>query len=124
MWSSLPVYFAVWFVFASWFLVPTLVPMAFVLATVYVTMQLYEIKWRHHCFLSADSTAAPITLLAFVGLAIYGYRSQIGGRMLVDFATGSLAAFFVGHIVALLVAGMFHFTGELLWKHVVRHRSG
>ena len=124
MWSSLPTYFVVWFVSASWFAQPELVWPALVLASVYVAMQIYEIKWRHHCFLSADSSAAPVTLIAFIFLAIYEYRCGIGSSSLIDFATGAMVAFFVGHIVALAVAGMFHFAGELAWKYVGQHQSG
>ena len=124
MWASLPTYFVAWCFFASWFLHPELLWFALVLASVYVSMQVYEINWRHHCFLSADSTAAPAVFLAFACLAIYGYNVGLSGSLLVDFATGTLAAFFVGHIAALAVAGMFHVTGEWSWRHIGKHRSG
>ena len=124
MWASLPTYFVIWCFFGSWFLHPELVWFAFALAVVYVSMQVYEINWRHHCFLSADSTAGPATFLAFVCLAVYGYRIGLGGPLLIDFAYGSLAAFFVGHIAALAVAGLFHVAGEWSWRNIVQHKSG
>jgi hypothetical protein len=65
MWSALAIYFAVWSIALTadfqyeWHLAGIGV------AIVYVVMHIFEITVRHHCFISADSTAIPVTLLVF-----------------------------------------------------------
>jgi hypothetical protein len=63
-WSTLAVYAAVWIaglglgLGGEWQLVVGV-------AATYVGMHAFEMRWRNHCFLSADSTAVPVSLAVF-----------------------------------------------------------
>jgi len=63
MWSALVVYFVVWSG-VSTIVYTEAVIAGVLLSSIYVGMHIFEITKRHHCSLSADSTAAPTTLVA------------------------------------------------------------
>ena len=73
-------------------------------AVVYVGMHVFEITQRGHCYLSADSTAFPVSLLLFshvvVGMWAAGQPPDSGKPILL--AWGIYCVVFIGgHIVAL-----------------------
>ena len=116
MWLTLPTYFVTWTLVSSWGGRPAILPLAFCLATIYTLAHVYEIRYRGHCLLSADSTAAPLALVAFVGCCIVGYEVlSVPKPELVDFVRGSALSFMLGHVFAIAVAATTHGVGELAW---------
>ena len=118
MWSALGVYALVWLLGlgiglgGAWWI-------AVVATASYVGMHVFEITRRGHCYLSADSTAAPISLLVFSGAVMVLWVA--GRRPLPDMPALVLWAlyggvFMVGHIAAIVYAavatslllGLFH----------------
>lgn len=113
IWATVPVYLLVWSIAATRGFDVRLSPFGLLIAITYTAAQVYEIQWRRHILLSADSTAAPAAFLAFVSLSTIGYGS--GALSLADVqALGfqSIVGFIAGHICALIVAAVFCGIGE------------
>jgi len=116
IWLTLPTYFVTWTLVSSWGGRPTILPIALGLATVYTLAHVYEMRYRGHCLLSADSTAAPLAFLAFVGCCFIGYKVLAVPKLeLINFGQGSALSFMLGHIFAIIVAATTHGVGELAW---------
>lgn len=110
---------------ASWGGRPQILLLAFAIATVYTGAHVYEISYRGHCLLSADSTAAPLAFIASIVLGIIGYRLlSISTLDLIYFITGSAVALIVGHLLAIAVAASAHGMGELAWMLRKTRNSG
>jgi hypothetical protein len=125
MWLTLPTYFATWTLLASWGGRPQILLLALAIAMVYTGAHVYEICYRGHCLLSADSTAAPLTFIASIVLGIIGYRLlSISTLDLTYFITGAAVAFMVGHLLAIAVAASAHGMGELAWMFRSTKNSG
>lgn len=109
MWSALVVYFAVWTLVISAGRPGLVVPAGF-LALVYVGFHIFEMTKRHHCYLSADSTALPgaclvAFVMSFVLFDVPRERFMFGGHVVV--------AVMAWHVAALLYS--FALGGLLDW---------
>lgn len=103
VWSALAVYSAAWVASLAmglggyWLL-------ASGTAAAYVGMHVFEITRRGHCYLSADSTAVPVSLVLF-SLAVIGLWSAgelpLPGRPLVLAWGAYCLALMAGHVLAL-----------------------
>ena len=101
--STLPVYFIVWTAGISNGFRSQLVLLATLTAATYVGMHLFEFLVRGHCFLSADSSAAPITTLVFGALLVtFSRAGTVTSLDIVDSIGGFCLSFMVGHVAALL----------------------
>jgi hypothetical protein len=125
MWSALAVYFAVWLVTTTGKFAPALIGHGLLVTTVYIGMHVYEIKYRHHCYGSADSTAFPAVLVAVV-LSV-GVHSQLGiwPWPVVSPETGVFLgshalAFMGGHLAALLYSAIVWSVCWWTYRRVVR----
>lgn len=103
-WTLVAGYFTTWLVVLSaGFKWPLLVP-AVVFAGIYAGMHYYEMTFRDHLALSADSTAFPVT---FAALAIGGLAAHFYGlprRDILSFAMNAAVAWLAGHMVVFAVA--------------------
>ena len=116
VWLTLPTYFATWTLVSSWGGRPAIAPLAIALASVYTLAHIYEIKYRGHCLLSADSTAAPLAFVTFVCCCFVGYQLlSVTKPDLVYFVRGLALSFILGHVLSLAVAATTHGVGELAW---------
>ncbi|GEP45143.1 hypothetical protein BGE01nite_44340 [Brevifollis gellanilyticus] len=114
MWSALPVYFIVWLVLLS----PSLpflnltasgLPLypALAIACLYVAMHVYEISVRGHCYLCADSTAVPVTLLAvLLGGTVAHYTHGFTWAALFLLMMRGAMILLIAHIAAMIWAGL------------------
>lgn len=108
VWSALAVYFAIWLSFISDLFKPDLLLPALGISFAYIAMHVYEISRRGHCYLSADSTALPVTLLLLVsGSLLAHFYSDIHWADIIQFSTRLAAAFLIGHIAALAYSAIF-----------------
>ena len=111
MWSALLIYFAAWIFGVSIMGSGSILPAAF-LASVYVGFHIYEINKRGHCYLSADSTAAPAVLvtalvMSFVIFDSSGARIRFGGHVGLAFALGHIAALLYSFTLGGLLGWIF-----------------
>lgn len=66
-------------------------------------MHVYEIKVRGHCYLSAESTAFPVTcIVAPVVVLVAGFDASQAG----SFFLRGVWVFLIGHVVALIYAAL------------------
>jgi hypothetical protein len=103
MWSSLAIYAVVWVLGLSlglggeWLL-------GVCVTIIYVGMHVYEITQMGHCYLSADSTAVPVTLILFslsiVCMWAFGCPPQTGRVLLWAWGVYGLTLL-CAHLVAL-----------------------
>jgi hypothetical protein len=103
IWSSLIVYWTVWTtgigmgMAGSWLLAGST-------ATVYIGMHIYEMKCRHHCLLSADSTALPVAIVFFsltvLVMWMFGYLPIPGQPLFIAWCL-FYGVHFLGHISAI-----------------------
>jgi hypothetical protein len=106
LWSALAVYTAVWVaglgvgLGGEWLL-------AGGTAATYVGMHVFEMTRRNHCFLSADSTAFPVSLLVFsiavLSLWAAGHPPLPEEPLVLALAV-FCAVFMAGHVAALTYA--------------------
>ena len=103
LWSSLGVYSLVW-VSILLLTVPQPLFLPFIWTGTYVGMHVYSIKVRGNCYLFADSVAGPVTTAVFavtyLVLPVLGFERP----PIINVFLGGMAAFFAGHITALLYA--------------------
>jgi hypothetical protein len=103
MWSSLAVYFIIWVGFLSAGFAERLLIPALAISAVYVGMHIYEITKRGHCYLSADSTAAPLTIaLCVLGCVAARVTKDAPWLEIGAFLMRVSIAFIVAHIAALV----------------------
>jgi hypothetical protein len=115
IWTALLIYLAVWVIAPILFPFSTLWEVSALLGAVYVGMHVYELKFRQHCYLSADSTALPVTaafaiLLFFVLRALYIPTRDIFQTYLalpVTFLIGHIAAFFYSFSLLKILGWVF-----------------
>lgn len=103
IWSALAVYWTAWTVgIGTWLDGAWLV--GIFTASAYVSMHAYEIAKRKHCYLSADSTAVPISAAIYIAsiamLQLTGYMHLPKFGYIVAFACYA-GVLFVGHLAAL-----------------------
>lgn len=120
LWSSIVVYAIVWLVTlvisleGAWLL-------SLVTSAAYAGGHAFEVVKRGHCFLSADATAFPVSLVVFstVAVVLWGVgMTPLPGQALVLAWVSYGYAFFLGHLAAL---GYAWFAGTLL-NYVLRVR--
>jgi hypothetical protein len=117
MWSSLIVYFVVWLAALTLNLDRHWWPAGLGVSSLYVIMLVIEIKVRHHCYLSADSTALPVTAAVFfLGWAISG-ASKV---MLLSFVIRGMVAWLGAHILALFYSALFCGIGGLCFRRQIK----
>ena len=105
IWGTLAVYFVVWVAGISNGFHTQILLLATLTAATYVGMHVFEILVRGHCLLSADSTAAPVTILVFaVLLATFSWAGMLPSRDVARSIGGFAISFMVGHLAALLYA--------------------
>lgn len=105
VWGTLAVYFLVWTAGISNGFRAHLLLLAIITATTYIGMHVFEMLVRGHCLLSADSTAAPVTILVFVvAITTFSWTGMIQPREMARSIGGFTLSFIVGHIAALLYA--------------------
>ncbi|MEM7478482.1 MAG: hypothetical protein AAF483_26160 [Planctomycetota bacterium] len=109
MWSSLLVYFLTWVATISAGFNRALLLLALLPAFCYVGMHVYEIRYRHHCYLSPDSTAFPVALIVFATLLVaFSFSGLVQTSFVVPAIGGFCAAFVLGHVAALVNAALFY----------------
>ncbi len=106
MWSSLVVYYAFWVsvpIFYSgvdhWYV-------GAILGLVYVTMHCFEITIRKHCYLSADATAFPVTLIVTIFFYVVAHMICPADQEIHKAFFALPFAFIGGHIGALLYSAI------------------
>jgi hypothetical protein len=125
MWSSLAVYLAIWSAFLSRGFKDDLLIPALGVSGLYVGMHIYEITVRHHCYLSADSTAFPVTLLVSVAASgVAHFTSGVPWRHIAGFFASGPVAFLVGHIAALTYSALLGWlAGRCLRQRIASERA-
>ena len=107
IWTALLVYLAVWVIAPILFPFSTLWEVSALLGCIYVAMHVYEIKFRKHCYLSADSTALPVTA-AFAILLFFVLRARnIPAQDIFQTYMALPVTFLIGHVAAFLYSFCF-----------------
>ena len=122
VWTALAVYLTTWLVGISHY-----IEKAWLLATVtsvaYVGMHVYEIVRRGHCYLSADSTAVPLSLLVFsIGVFFLWYSGHpaLAGRRVIIAWLVYGGVLTIGHVLALCYSFVAHGLAGVLLKNRIR----
>jgi hypothetical protein len=118
-WSALAVYAATWVaglglgLRGEWLL-------AGATAAAYLGGHIYEMTRRNHCFLSADSTAAPASFLLFSVVVLcrwaVGYPPVPGKPLVLAWFIYGVV-FMLGHLAALAYVGTFGLLLGFLFRH-------
>jgi hypothetical protein len=114
MWTALVVYAVIWIVGLQAGLETMWLPAA--VTIIYVAMHIYEITQRSHCYLSADSTAAPCAAgFYFLAIAV----SWLIGKPISFFHawTVFIFVFFGAHLVALVYAAALTTALEYVYRN-------
>lgn len=122
LWSALAIYFATWLLILTRGFGdrPCILP-ALAITSVYVGMHVYEITCRGHCYLCADSTALPVTLLlAAAGSGAAWLVGGVPGATLATLVPRGGLAFIIGHLAALAWAALI----TSLASRCLHHRIG
>jgi len=116
MWSALAIYFATWLLILTRGFGdgPCILP-ALAITSVYIGMHVYEITCRGHCYLCADATAVPGTLLLAGAAWLVG---GVPGATLATLVPRAALAFIFGHLAALAWAALI----TSLASRCLRHR--
>lgn len=125
IWSAIAVYFAVWIIALTANFQAEGHFAGIGVATVYVAMHIFEITVRHHCFLSADPTAIPVTLLVFfVGWAIAHFTIRTDGVFFISFFIRGCVAWMLAHFLAPFYAiTLTAVVGLCFWHRIKSERT-
>ena len=122
MWTALLVYFATWTVVPRLMLGADLWYVGLIWAVVYVLFHIREIGLKGHCYLSADSTAAPAVIVTAILLAVVlslsGVTTVTANRFAYPRALAT--SFILGHILSLLYGAALNGFGFLVDKALFR----
>ena len=118
MWTSLPIYLGVWVLVPRAFLGAELWYVGVIWAVTYVGFHVYEIVVRRHCYLSADSTAAPAVLTVALLTALVLHITGVAGfsQHAWPYLQALVMAFGGGHLAALGYSALFSWLGGATFR--------
>lgn len=118
MWSSLAIYLLTWSaILSAGFKNPLLLP-SIAVSCLYVAMHVYEITVRGHCYLDADASALPVTLLTTVlGSLIAHFCLDMPWSAVGHFLARGAAACLAAHLAALAYSACVVSLARLCWRH-------
>jgi hypothetical protein len=126
VWSALTVYAAVWFVGLGIGLSGEWLVAGWATAS-YVGMHVFEMTRRNHCYLSADSTAVPVSLVLFssavLGLWAAGHPPLPGKSLVLTWCIYS-AVFMGGHFAALAYSVALDSVLTLMFRRRIAREKG
>ena len=118
MWTALGIYLAIWLLGLSHYIEKAWL-LALLTSIAYVGMHVYEIVRRGHCYMSADSTAVPVSLLVFsIGVLCLWYSGHpaLAGRRVIIAWLVYGGVLTIGHVLALCYTFVAHWLAALLLK--------